>query len=126
MEMDNNDDMGAVARAQTEFVLDLYKEVVAKGVDQNAVLSPVSISLALAMVAGGAKGESLNHMTTCLKLPRGNLMHRYAGYLKNDVLKGDASRSHEYGLKLACANRLWVDESFQLKPSFQILLRRAY
>jgi serpin B len=115
-------DVGALAHSQTEFVLNLYKAVAKGAAGENAVLSPLSVSLALAMVAAGAKGATLEQMATCLKLPRGELMHKFSAHLK-DVLKADASK---HGLELSCANSLWVDETVHLKPSFQKLLKSSY
>lgn len=114
--------MGALAHAQTEFVLNLHKAVAKKASGENAVLSPLSVSLAMAMVAAGAKGATLEQMATCLKLPQGDLMHKFAAHLK-DVLKADASK---HRLDLSCANSLWVDKTVHLKSSFQKLLQHSY
>ncbi|KAG0557603.1 hypothetical protein KC19_11G143100 [Ceratodon purpureus] len=115
-------DLGALALAHTEFVLDLYKEVAKRAPDENAVLSPLSIGLAMAMVAAGATGTTLHQIASCLKLPPGDLMHEFTAHLK-DVLTADAPT---HGLQLTCANRIWVDNTVHLQPSFQNLLQKSY
>jgi len=113
--------VGGLAHSQTMYVLNLYKAVVEKAPQENAVLSPLSISLALAMVAAGAQGPTLQQMATCLDLPPA-LMHTLSAHLK-DVLKVDASK---HGLELSCANSVWVDGRIHLKPSFQNVLSHSY
>ncbi len=115
-------DVGALARVHTEFLLDVYKAVATAAPDQNLVLSPLSIGLALAMVAAGATGATLEQMASCLKLPTGNPMHKFAAHLK-DVLTADANK---HGLQLSCANRIWVDSGVRLQPQFQQLLHDTY
>lgn len=51
--------------AQIEFALELFKNVALQK-DENILLSPVSAMYALAMVANGAKGETLSEMEEAL------------------------------------------------------------
>jgi serpin B len=114
-------DVGALARQQTEFVLDLYRKIANRAPEENTVLSPISISLALSMVAAGAKGLTLEQIANSIKLPHGHLMHKFSTHLAN-ILQSDG----EQGLELSCANRIWVDQTIQLKPTFQKLLKDSY
>ena len=56
-------DAGAAVNA---FGLDLYRRIVAKDPAANAVLSPASIALALAMARGGAHGQTATEMDSVL------------------------------------------------------------
>lgn len=114
-------DVGALARQQTEFVLDLYRKIANRAPEENTVLSPISISLALSMVAAGAKGPTLEQIANSIKIPHGDLMHKFSTHLAN-ILQSDG----EQGLELSCANRIWVDQTIQLKPTFQKLLKDSY
>lgn len=116
-------DVAAAVHAQTEFTFDLYKAVVKLQESKNAVLSPLSIGLSLAMVSAGAKGSTLEQIAKCLKLPQGDSMFEFSSQLKNVVL---ADGSGEGGPQLSCANRVWVEQSLKLKPAFQKLLKASF
>lgn len=115
-------DVPALSSAQATFVMNLYKAVAANHPDKNAVLSPVSISLALAMVVAGAKGLTLEQIATCINLPPGDVMQKFSAHLKI-ILSTEASK---HGLELSCANRLWVDATVPLRPRFTKLLKQSY
>jgi serpin B len=111
---------------QTGFTLDLYKAVLEKGGVQNgknAVMSPLSISTALAMAGAGAKGDTLKELNTVLKLPEGKAMHEFCAQIKSAVLKDGSSAG---GPCLQFANGLWVDKSMTLKPQFQEQVKTSY
>src|SRR5262245_2785486 len=57
----------ALVKGQTEFAIGLYGKLRQK--DGNQFFSPFSVSAALAMTAGGAKGDTLTEMTKVLHLP---------------------------------------------------------
>lgn len=117
-------DIAASVHGQTEFTIELYKAVVKLGKDgENAVLSPLSISLTLAMVAAGAKGPTLAQIAKCIKLPEGAPMHEFALHLKTSVLVDGSGAG---GPQLALANRAWFEQSLKLKPQFQKILKDSY
>lgn len=116
-------DVAAMVEGQVEFTLDLFKQV-SKGKEaSNVVLSPLSISLALAMTAAGAKGPTREQIAKCIKLPEGEPMHVFSSQLKSVVL---ADGSAAGGPQLALANRVWVEQSVKLKPGFQKVLKDSY
>ncbi|KAG0560243.1 hypothetical protein M758_10G160400 [Ceratodon purpureus] len=117
------DVVAASAQGQTEFTLELHKLIVKGQESENVVLSPLSISLTLAMVAAGARGPTLAQIAKCIKLPEGEPMHKFASQLKYGVL---ADASGAGGPELALANRAWFDKSIKLKPQFQKVLRDSY
>lgn len=117
------DAVAASVQGQTEFTLELHKAVVKGMESENVVLSPLSISLALAMVAAGAKGPTLAQIAKCIHLPEGEPMHKFSSQLTTTVL-ADASAAG--GPQLALANRAWVDQSVHLKPHFQKVLKDSY
>lgn len=60
-------DMDRFAKAQMSFAVDLFKETVKqRESDFNQLVSPLSVMLALAMTANGAKGETLEEMEAVL------------------------------------------------------------
>lgn len=60
-------DAVAAARAVNDFGLDLYRVVVGGDTSENAVVSPASVALALAMARAGARGETAAQMDTVLR-----------------------------------------------------------
>lgn len=113
----------ASVAGQGEFTLELHKAVVKGKERENAVLSPLSVSLALAMVAAGAKGPTLAQIAKSIKLPEGEPMHKFSSQVRTSVL---ADGSGAGGPQLALANRAWVDQSVKLKPQFQNVLKESY
>ncbi|KAJ7568984.1 hypothetical protein O6H91_01G056000 [Diphasiastrum complanatum] len=116
-------DLKAAISDQTTFVLDFYKIVAQNKPDQNAVLSPLSISLVLAMAAAGAQGTTLDQIISCLKLPKGPHAHDFAHQLRSVVLT-DGSMSG--GPQLSFVNGIWVEQTLTLKPSFKQVVEEQY
>jgi serpin B len=113
----------ASVQGQTEFTLNLHKAIVRGKEGENVVLSPLSITMALAMLAAGARGPTLAQISQCVKLPAGEPMHAFAAHMRTDVL---ADASGAGGPLVALANRAWVDKSVTLKPHFQKVLQESY
>jgi len=55
-----------VVSANTKFAFDLFRELVAEELDKNIFISPLSISLALAMTYNGAEGTTKDAMAETL------------------------------------------------------------
>ncbi|HSQ62255.1 MAG TPA: serpin family protein [Polyangiaceae bacterium] len=89
------------------FGADLHRVVASK--DGNLIYSPASISIALAMTEGGARGATKAEMDKVLHLPP-NAQATYAGLLA----KLGASKSPELNI----ANRLFGEKSFAFDPAF--------
>ncbi|CAF2518628.1 unnamed protein product [Rotaria sp. Silwood2] len=99
-----------------DFHLNLYKSVVAAKSDDNVFLSPYSISLALAMVAEGARGKTEKELLNLLQIPSRDKLNPLAKQLMS------ISRLPEIKL----ANRLYPDESFPILPAFKKRLQKLY
>lgn len=95
--------------AQLSFSLDLFKHTVKE--DENVLISPYSVSMALAMTANGADGETKSEMEKTLGgLPIDDLN----GYLA----KWAYSQPNEEKIKIHTANSVWVrDDEALIKPA---------
>lgn len=113
-------DTAAVVRGNTDFALDLYRRLAEK--DGNIFFSPYSISTALAMTYGGARGETAKEMAGALhfKLPSARLHPAFADLGKE--IKGQKPRTFE----LRVANRLWGQKDFTFLPEFLKLTDENY
>jgi serpin B len=102
----------AAATGNNAFATELYQQVNKAGGDKNLFFSPFSITSALTMTAGGAKGKTLDQMNKVLHLSDNSP----AGIADIDgqLLGTGAKRPYE----LSVANDLWVDQTFPLAKGF--------
>jgi serpin B len=87
------------------FAGDLYRQLAQKR--GNLVISPLSVSTALAMTLAGARGQTATEMTTVLRNPPD------AALLEQLTKAGNAG-----GDQLLLAQSLWVDRGFAILPDF--------
>lgn len=118
----------ALAAGNAEFALDLYHQLARPG--ENVFYSPYSISAALAMVYGGAKGTTASEMAGSLHftLPAERL---HAAF--NAVDQALASRkdvpgagADGKGFRLNIANDIWGQQDEHFLPAYLDLLAQNY
>jgi serpin B len=114
----------------TAFALDLYAAV-RQTADGNLLVSPYSVSQALAMTYAGAGGETAAQMAETLSfgLPQPAL-HEAFGALNADlVARGTAKDDPEQGQTaraLHIANALWGEQTYPFSRSYSAQLTRYY
>jgi serpin B len=113
-------DTAAVVKGNTQFALDLYRRLAES--DGNIFFSPYSISTALAMTYGGARGETAREMADTLhfSLPPEQLHPAFAG------LGWELVGKTPHKFKLLIANRLWGQSGFTFQPEFLSLTEKNY
>ncbi len=105
------------------FALDLYAQV--RGEKGNLFFSPYSISSALAMTYGGARGDTAAEMARTLRFPAGwpaapdRIHAAYAG-----LNAGLNAEGKPYALTVA--NSLWGQKEYGFVEDFLGLLKRQY
>ena len=116
------DDLRELAHGNAEFAFDLYRELSAS--DGNLFFSPHSISTALAMTYGGARGDTEAAMAEVLRflLPQERL-HPAFGALAGDL---KARTSDSDGFRLEVVNAVWGQEGHPFLDSFLDLLEDDY
>ena len=114
-------DMQILVDGNTAFALDLYQKIMeTKG---NQFFSPYSISTALAMTYGGARGETEKQMAHVLHFSLDqSKLHPTFHELQNHFQQ--IQQESEFSLNIA--NALWIQESYELLPKFQELNRMYY
>ena len=82
--------------------------------DENIVLSPLSLNMALAMVWNGAKGDTKQGIQQAMGMQNyaQDDVNSYFLDLRQKLTTADAD------VKLALANSIWYDESFPVKSDF--------
>jgi serpin B len=115
-------DLKALADGNSQFAVELYKKLAEK-TDGNIVVSPYSISSALAMTYAGARGETAEQMARTLHftLPQDRL-HPAFGTLTQRL----QASGKEKQFQLNIANALWEQRGFPFLPEFLDLTRRNY
>lgn len=90
--------------------------------DEQIVLSPLSASFALSMVANGANGNTLNEILTTLGFKDFSI-NDMNGY--NQKLIEELSELDKTSI-LETANSVWVDKSFSVIDSYPKVLKGTY
>ena len=114
------DDLGAMARANNAFALELYSRLQDR--DGNIFFSPYSISISLAMAYAGARGDTAEEIAEALRFPGPDRTHeafsRFAADLESVEERG--------GAELRLANGLWMQKGRPFLAGFMGLLKRYY
>jgi serpin B len=113
-------DVPGLVKGNNAFALELYGRLRDK--PGNLILSPYSISTALAMTSAGARGTTLEQMTKTLHLPDQATLHPSAAALIRRV-HGDGKNRDCH---LITANALWGQQDYGFVPAFLDLTRDHY
>ena len=113
----------AVIRGDNQFAVDLYAQLDHEQAGKNLFFSPTSISMALAMTAAGARGETQAEMTSVLHLGA-DLAQAHAHYHQLLAQWNTADPKRPYQLRVA--NRLWGQKGHPSRPEFLALTRQQY
>lgn len=107
-------------RGNTAFALDLLNAVAdsSTGAGQNLIYSPNSISTALAMLHGGARGETATEIKDALRLE----MEAAQIYPAFNTLDRRIKAANTEDAFVETSNALWVDRSFEPAPPYVDLL----
>lgn len=112
----------ALVRGNNQFAFDLYAQVRGDG-RENLVLSPYSISAAMAMAHAGARGRTAEQMAECLHftLPQEDLHAAFAAL--GELLD---RRLAQHGCQLHVANRLWGQRGYPFLDAFLATTRDRF
>jgi serpin B len=114
-------DIRKVVACNTEFAVDLYGKLRTR--EGNVFFSPYSISTALAMTCGGARGGTENQMAQTLhfSLPPDKLHSAFA------AMETNLNAVQQKGqIKLAVANSLWPQVGYEFLPEYLALCQKYY
>jgi serpin B len=116
-------DDAAIVRGDNQFAVDLYAQLGREQPGKNLFFSPTSISVALAMTAAGARGQTQSEMATVLHLDA-DLAQAHAHYQQLLAQWNATGQKRAYQLRVA--NRLWGQKGFTIRPEFLALTRQQY
>ena len=106
--------------AQMQFAVNLFKGTASQSGNQNTLISPLSILLALAMTANGAGGETLAQMESVLGMSAADLNEYLYSYVKS-------MSNNEYG-SVSIAISIWIkeDDNIEVKHEFLQTIANYY
>jgi len=111
----------ALSAANSQFALDLYKRHTSP-TDQNVFMSPLSISLALAMTYLGARGQTQSQMKSVLHFTDVEEDRLHEAFVDIQSALNKPQQSY----KLYMANRLFGDKSHTFLDEFVAAGRKHY
>lgn len=117
-----SNDTAALVAGNNRFALNIYQQLSsAAKPDENVLVSPFSISAALAMTYAGARGRTAQQMADVLgfKLPDDRLHPAFGALLSDLTTKRD-------GYQLSVANRLFGQAGYPFKNPFLNTTGRDY
>ena len=123
----NSSDMTKLVDGNSEFAFDLYQAL--KKEDGNIFYSPYSISLALAMTYGGARGETAKQMADTLHyLLLQSALHPAFNSLDIELGKrGEGAKGKDgEGFRLNVVNAIWGQKDYRFLSAYLDLLAENY
>ena len=124
----SSDQVGSLVAGNCAFAVDFFRQDYQAHPGENLFVSPMSISVALAMTYAGARGSTEAEMAEVLHFPFGqDVVHPAFDRLLLD-LDGEArdTKVLDPESDWSLADSIWVKPDFQPLPSFLDLLARYY
>jgi serpin B len=120
------DDQAKLASDNLAFAIDLYQQLAAQ--PGNLFYSPYSISQALAIVYGGARGQTEQQMAKGMhfSLPQEQLHPAFNALDLELAKRASAAKDEGQGFQLNIANATWGQSGFPFLSSYLDLLARNY
>ena len=122
-------DLAAVLRANTTFAIDLHRAVAAEG--RNVVVSPYSVSTALAMTWTGARAATETRMRAAMRLPSLESTRVHAAF--NAIDRALTAQSTQpvtaespRPARIKLANALWAQRGYPFEAPFLDTLAEHY
>lgn len=117
----DNANLQMVVAGNTEFALEMYKQLSKDGPDKNAFFSPFSISSALSMTYAGAREMTEKQMADTMRFRLSQTdLHPAFGELTTMLNAGGK------GYRLEVANALWGQQGYGFQPEFLALIKKYY
>lgn len=116
-----NSEKDLFVRGSTEFALDLLQKLSIQ--DENLFVSPYNLSVLLAMMYAGARGDTANQMAAVLHFPADcKTSHDQLADLNDQLLAG--SKNGQFELRIG--NRIWSQTGYVLLQSFLDIVATRY
>jgi serpin B len=115
------DQMRTLVEGNSSFAVDCYRQL--RSSEGNLFFSPYSISTALALTYGGARGETEKQMAKVLRFSLDqSSLHAVFEALQSQF----NAMQKENGLKLFVANSLWPQQGYPFRDTYLSLAQKHY
>jgi serpin B len=109
-------------KANNKFAFEIFKKVAEEESEENIMISPVSISLALGMTYNGARNNTKNAFEETLN---------YADFLPNETNNLNKEITYHLsdnsqGSLFEIANSIWIEKTFSIKEEFIKINKEFY
>jgi serine protease inhibitor len=114
----------SLVSSNTDFAFNIFKELAIDDKDKNVFISPLSISIALAMTYNGAEGTTKDAMARALQLGNMSLEEINQGYL--NLIRSLENADEQ--VELDIADSIWIRDSFEplVEPNFTQRIKDFY
>ena len=114
-------DLERLVHGNTQFAIDLYQRINPE--NENFVYSPYSISLAMAMAYGGARGKTASQMIDVLRFPiEGEKLHAAFAEVQEKLRKIQEQQK----IELHVVNSFWPQVKYPFLEEYLELVRNRY
>ncbi|MCX6004665.1 MAG: serpin family protein [Chloroflexi bacterium] len=123
----NQSDLSELVSGNNNFALDLYQSL--RENEGNLFYSPYSVSIALAMTYGGARGATEQEMAKTLHytLPQDKLHYTFNGLDQELSSRGQGAQGKDgKGFRLNMVNAIWGQKDYQFLPAYLDMLAANY
>jgi len=119
-------DAQAVKAAAADFAFDLLRVRAAEG--QNILISPSSLSTALAMAYGGAATTTEAEIAKVMRLttPQAGVLAAYGALRQAMLAAENINKKNPNAMRVVAANRVWTDLQVKLLPKYVNMLRNQF
>lgn len=120
--------VSSLVQANNQFAFDFYSQIKSSHPYENLVISPYSINLALAMVSGGASGQTLEEMRQVLNdQALGDQVHLAWNALSAEIeSRADSPETQEAGFDLKITNAIWGQSDYSFEQAYLDNLAENY
>lgn len=132
----SDDTLAELVRANTEFALAFHRELADQSGDPNVFASPNSVSVAMAMLFAGARGDTEREMAEAMSYTLDEDLHPAIEALSRDLDERTADaddldlldriRGREGSFDLSIANALWGTEEYSYREGYLDTVEEYY
>ncbi len=123
-----NPELQTLVSGNNDFAFSLFQVLNQDDLEKNLVFSPYSISLALAMTYGGARGETADEMKAVLQISQTDNIYNKAWNNLDQWLSIRAAEQedNEDGFKLRITNEIWAQQDYPFLETYLEQLARYF
>lgn len=111
-----------IIKADLQFSYELFKKVASKSAEENFVISPLSVSMALSMTMNGAKGETFEAMKSAMMFKDLTMEEVNEGYRTLSKLLTGLDPDVEF----LVANSIWFREGLPVNEDFLARVKESF